>query len=136
MTKEAQPSDHKIEQIEEGSSPTATNWTGSKDQSLKSMADFLESPAASKKQGLTDDFLQNATVLLKSTLEDNNLNLYMQAVDVAFAFFKKALHTEAVQGALPALIRPVVLRTTDTNTRVRKRSVELLLQVWTQPCQI
>lgn len=60
------------------------------------MADFLESSAASKKQGLTDDFLQNGTVLLKSALEDNNLNLYMQAVDVAFAFFKRALHTEAV----------------------------------------
>jgi hypothetical protein len=35
------------------------------------------------KKQLPDDFLTNATVLLKSCLEDNNFNLYLQAVDVA-----------------------------------------------------
>ena len=32
--------------------------------------------------------------------------------------------------ALPQLLQSVVLRTTDTNTRVRKRSVDLINQVW------
>jgi hypothetical protein len=52
--------------------------------------------AETKKSILSDDFLQNTTVLLKSALEEKNLNLYMQAIDVAFAFFKRALHSEVV----------------------------------------
>ena len=31
---------------------------------------------------------------------------------------------------LPSLIQTVVLRTTDTNTRLRKRSVDLINQLW------
>lgn len=82
------------------------------------------------KKQLPDDFLTNATVLLKSCLEDNNFNLYLQAVDVAQALFTKSLFSEVVLGSLSSLVKPVVLRATDTNTRIRKRSVELINQIW------
>lgn len=51
------------------------NWTGAKDQSLKGVQEYLDSFPAKKQ--LPDDFLTNATVLLKSCLEDNNFNLYL-----------------------------------------------------------
>jgi hypothetical protein len=44
----------------------------------------LESPASKK---LSEEFLTNTTVLLKSGLEDNNMNMYMQALDVASLLF-------------------------------------------------
>jgi len=31
---------------------------------------------------------------------------------------------------LPSLLRQIVLRTTDTNTRVRKKSIDLVNQIW------
>jgi hypothetical protein len=65
-------------------------------------------------------------VLLKSCLEDNNMNLYLHALDVAQIFFTKCLFTEFILGSLAALIKPIVLRTNDTNTRMRKRSVEII----------
>ena len=92
------------------------------------MLDYIESYPGKKK--LPDEFLTNATVLLKSCLEDNNFNLYLQAIDVAQALFTKALFTEVVLGSLSSLVKPVILRTTDTNTRIRKRSVELINQIW------
>lgn len=56
--------------------------------------------------------------------------LYLQAVEVASLFFKHALDTDVVHGSLQSLVTSVLLRTTDTNTRVRKRSVDLINQVW------
>jgi len=94
--------------------------------------DFLDSMKNKKRSALTEEFLTNTSVLLKNCLEENNLNLYMQAIDVASVFFSRALHTEAVLGSLQSLIKPIVLRTTDTNTRLRKKSVEVILQVWSQ----
>ena len=73
-----------------------------------------------------EDFLTNCTILLKSCLEENNLSLYLDAVETASIFFSKALFSECVLGSLQALIKPVVLKSTDTNTRVRKRSVDLI----------
>lgn len=76
--------------------------------------------------------MTNATVLLKSGLEDNNMNMYLQALEVANLLFAKGLFTEIVIGSLTSLIKPIILRTTDTNTRIRKRSVEIMIQIWTQ----
>ena len=76
--------------------------------------------------------MTNATVLLKSGLEDNNMNMYLQALEVANILFAKGLFTEIVIGSLTSLIKPIILRTTDTNTRIRKRSVEIMIQIWTQ----
>lgn len=32
--------------------------------------------------------------------------------------------------ALPSLLKQIILRTTDTNTRVRKKSIDLVNQIW------
>ena len=105
------------------------NWTGPKKDSLQGVQDFLES-ASSKK--LSEEFLTNATVLIKSGLEDNNMNMYLQALEVANLLFTKGLFTDIVIGSLPSLIKPIILRSTDTNTRIRKRSVEIINQISTQ----
>jgi hypothetical protein len=64
-------------------------------------------------------------------LEENNMTLYLLAVDCAAGgFIKKTLHTDIVHSYVKSLITPVILRTTDTNTRIRKRSVELINQIW------
>lgn len=105
------------------------NWTGPKKDSLQSIQEFLESTHAKK---LSEEFLSNSTVLLKSALEDNNMNMYLQALDVAALLFTKALYTDIVIGTLPSLVKPIILRTTDTNTRIKKRSVEVINQIWTQ----
>jgi hypothetical protein len=76
--------------------------------------------------------LSNATVLIKSSLEENNMNMYLQALEVANLLFTKSLFNEIVIGTLSSLIKPIILRTTDTNTRIRKRSVEIINSVWTQ----
>ena len=69
-------------------------------------------------------------MLLKACLEENNLNLYIMAVDVSGVLFAKAISHEVVLGSLPSLIKAVVLKTTDVNTRVRKHSVDLINQLW------
>jgi hypothetical protein len=37
---------------------------------------------------------------------------------------------EVVADSISGVVKAVVLKTTDTNTRVRKRSVELINQIW------
>jgi hypothetical protein len=37
---------------------------------------------------------------------------------------------EVVADSISGIVKAVVLKTTDTNTRVRKRSVELINQIW------
>jgi len=58
------------------------------------------------------------------------MQIYLTAVEVAAIFIKKVANTEAVLDALPSLIQALVLRTTDTNTRIRKRSVDVVNQIW------
>jgi hypothetical protein len=101
-----------------------------RDLALKSMKEAFE--GSNRKLVQQEDFLTNCTVLLKSCLEENNISLYLSALEVGQLFFAKALFSEVVQNCLPSLIRPIVLKTTDTNTRVRKKSVELINQVWSQ----
>ena len=87
-----------VEADTEGQKEEIQNWTGAKDQSLKAVLDYLGD--GSSKKALPEEFLTNSTVLLKNCLEDNNFNLYIQAVDVASAFFNRALFTEIVLGSL------------------------------------
>lgn len=54
------------------------------------------------------------------------MQIYLTAVEVAAIFIKKVANTEAVLDALPSLIQALVLRATDTNTRIRKRSVDVV----------
>lgn len=73
-----------------------------------------------------EQFLGQCTILLQSSLDDNNMQIYLTAVEVAAIFIKKVANTEAVLDALPSLIQALVLRATDTNTRIRKRSVDVV----------
>jgi hypothetical protein len=58
------------------------------------------------------------------------MTLYLLAVEVSILFFTKTLDTDSVYGSIQNLITPVILRTTDTNTRIRKRSVDLINIIW------
>ena len=58
------------------------------------------------------------------------MTLYLLAIEAASLFFKYAIDTDVVRGSLQCLITSILLRTTDTNTRIRKRSVDLINQIW------
>jgi len=58
------------------------------------------------------------------------MTLYLLSVEVSILFFPKTLDTDSVYGSIQNLITPVILRTTDTNTRIRKRSVDLINIIW------
>jgi len=47
-------------------------------------------------------------------------------LEVANLLFTKSLFNEVMLGTIPSLIKPIILRTTDTNTKIRKRSVEII----------
>ena len=79
---------------------------------------------------LEQDFLQNCLILLKTCLEENNMTIYLQAIQVGSVFFAKAQGSDVVHSSLQSLIQPIILRTNDTNTRIRKKSVELIYQIW------
>jgi hypothetical protein len=80
---------------------------------------------------LNSQFLEACLYLLRTCLEENNISLYLLALECCSnGFIQRTIETEQVYGSLKSLLAPVVLRTTDTNTRVRKRSVELINLVW------
>ena len=41
-------------------------------------------------------------------------------------FLEKTMHLETVKDSLQSFVKSIVLRTTDTNTRVRKKSIEII----------
>ena len=77
-----------------------------------------------------EGFVTECTILLKDSLETNNMTVYMVAIQVASVFLEKTLHLETVKEALQSYIKAIVLHTTDTNTRVRKKSIDLINQLW------
>jgi len=77
-----------------------------------------------------ENFVSTCCILLKNSLEENNMTIYLLAVQVASSFFPKTLNSETLLGSLQGLIEPIVLRTSDTNTRIRKKSVDLINQIW------
>ena len=83
-----------------------------------------------QKEVFDDKFLQTCLILLKTALEENNMTVYLEAVQAASLFFDKTLSSDVVHGSLQSLVQPIVLRTTDTNTRIRKKSVDLIYQIW------
>lgn len=96
---------------------------------LKAMSEVFSSNFE-KKDVTREDFLQNCVILLKSALEENNMTIYLQAIEVASLFFEQTLGSDVVYESLASLVQPIVLRTTDTNTRIRKKSVDLINQIW------
>ena len=73
-----------------------------------------------------EKFLSQCLLLLTQSLEENNIQIYLIAMESTSVFLKKAIASEIVLDFIPGLIKSIVLKTTDTNTRVRKRSVELI----------
>lgn len=59
-------------------------------------------------------------------MEENNISVYLFALEVTNLFFQKAINTEVVMGSVSSLIKAIVMKTADTNTRVRKKSVDLI----------
>lgn len=45
-------------------------------------------------------------------------------------FLARTLEFEIVMDSLPSMVKSIILHTTDTNTRVRKKSVDLINQIW------
>lgn len=58
------------------------------------------------------------------------MTIYLIAIDVAHYFFGRTLNSLQVLQKLDCLVEPIILRCTDTNTRVRKKSVDVIFQVW------
>ena len=69
-------------------------------------------------------------LILKNCLEERNIQIYLIGVQTASVFLKKAMHYENVMESLPTLLKAIALRSTDTNTRVRKKSIDLVNQIW------
>lgn len=92
---------------------------------------FKEVSTNEEIQLATDPELLNTIVpLLKGCLDANNMTIYLVAIDATHYFFMKVLTNPIVMANLESLLEPIILRTTDTNTRVRKKSVDLIFQVW------
>lgn len=83
-----------------------------------------------KRDLLEDKFLQTCLILLKTGLEENNMATYLLSVDATSIFFAQTLSSDTVHGSLQSMVTPIILRTTDTNTRIRKKSVDLIYQIW------
>lgn len=75
---------------------------------------------------MEQSLLETIVTLLKGCLEANNMTVYLVAVDAAHYFFNRALNNSIVMQNLEGLLEPIILRTTDTNTRVRKKSVDII----------
>ena len=69
-------------------------------------------------------------MLLKQSSEENNIQIYLIAMESASLFLQKTIESEVVVDSISGIVKAVELKTNDTNTRVRKRSVELINQIW------
>lgn len=100
-----------------------------REQALVAMQEVFEavSPSLLKENS---DFIIECFNILKQCLEENNIQIYLSAVQVASVFLAKTLFFEEIHESLSSMVKPVVFRTTDTNTRVRKKSIDLILQIW------
>ena len=93
------------------------------------MQETYEVVSAKMLQNKTE-FIAQCLQILKQCLDDNNIQIYLVANQVTSIFLTKVLYVELVMESLPGIIKSVVLRTTDTNTRVRKKSIDLVFQIW------
>lgn len=80
-----------------------------------------------------ESFLVQCITLVQQSLDDNNIQIYLIALEALSKLIQSIGTSDVVLDALPSLLQIVILRTTDTNTRVRKRSVEIVNQVWSLP---
>ena len=70
--------------------------------------------------------------LLNSWLNENNISIYLVAVEVVSSFFKIWLikNYDILINTLDSLVQPISLRTNDTNTRVKNKSIDTILELW------
>jgi len=61
---------------------------------------------------------------LQTSLDDNNIQMYLIAIEVVKNWFEKLFMT--VYDSFPSMVKSLVMHTTDTNTRVRKQSIEII----------
>lgn len=61
---------------------------------------FLFSESNSKLLLSDSDFMQSSLMLLKACLEDNNMTIYLLALEVAQLYFPKTLHLDLVNSQL------------------------------------
>jgi len=57
-----------------------------------------------QKEVFDDKFLQTCLILLKTALEENNMTVYLEAVQAASLFFDKTLSSDVVHGSLQSLV--------------------------------
>jgi len=58
------------------------------------------------------------------------MTIYLQALQACEHLLQRALGTDTLLASLQAIIEPIILRTADSNTRTRKKSVEIIQLVW------
>ena len=104
------------------------DWT-QRELALNAMSELFALDTGDCLEG-EEEFLNECSILLQTSLNENNIQIYLIAVEVVLLFILKVASSEAVLDAFPSFLSTVVQRTTDTNTRVRKRSVEVINQVW------
>jgi hypothetical protein len=102
-----------------------------KETALAAMQDCFEN-ATELDLMSNEAFVTECTILLRDSLETNNMQVYTAAVQVAGIFLDKTIQFECVKDALKSFVKAIVLHTTDTNTRVRKKSVDLINQLWSK----
>jgi hypothetical protein len=69
---------------------------------------------------------------LISALSDNNTSLYLVAIDLASVFFNKTLtcNYDLLFSKFAEISKPILLRSNDTNTRARKKSIDCIVGLW------
>ena len=106
----------------------------SKDWAQREIAlNKIKEELKSNEDSVTNATFANTCVeLLSSCLDENNISIYLVAVDVVNLFFNRCLtrNYDILISTIDSLLQPLSLRTNDTNTRVRKKSIEVITNLW------
>jgi len=70
--------------------------------------------------------------LITTSLNESNISIYLLAVDVVNTYFSASLQVnyDNLMKSIEELLTPLLLRSNDTNTRVRKKSIEAVTSLW------
>ena len=68
--------------------------------------------------------------MIRQSLDDNNKQIYLLAVECAAVFFKKFPQSQAVLDHFEKMIKSIATRVSDTNTRIKQRSHDVIGQNW------
>lgn len=106
----------------------------SKDWAQREIAlNQIKEELKSNENAVTNSNFANTWVeLLTACLEENNISIYLVAVEVANMFFNRCLlrNYDVLINSIDSLVQPLSLHSNDTNTRVRKKSSEVILDLW------